>query len=117
MEKLIRIFALVALLGIAGCATLPLDSALEKPVSMTDMKGDQVKTFLVQKQAIWLFWGAIPVSVPKVDEVVGTEAASHSGVQNLKVTTEYTFINFLLGAITQGAIYSQTVTIEGQVYD
>jgi len=106
MEKLIRIFALVALLGIAGCATLPLDSAR-----------DQVKTFLVQKQAIWLFWGAIPVSVPKVDEVVGTEAASHSGVQNLKVTTEYTFINFLLGAITQGAIYSQTVTIEGQVYD
>jgi hypothetical protein len=117
MKVLIIIFSLFILFAFVGCATLPLDSSLQKPVSMTQMKNAQGNQFAVTKQALWLFWGAIPISVPKVDEVVGPVVADHEGVQNLKITTEYTFINFLIGAITQGVLYSQTVTIQGTVYD
>ncbi len=117
MKTLVKTITLLAMLCMLGCATLTLDSNLDKPVSMTKGRGTQVKTFVMQKQAIWLFWGLIPISVPKVDDVVGAEVSGHAGVQNLKIKTEYTLLNWFLGAVTQGVIYSQTITIEGQVYD
>jgi len=117
MKVLFIISSLLILFIFVGCATLPLDSNLQKPVSMSKVTNYQGNQFSVTKQAIWLFWGAIPISIPKVDEVVGPMVADHEGVQNLKITTEYSFLNFLLSAITQGVIYSQTVTIQGSVYD
>lgn len=117
MKILVKTITLLAILSMVGCATLTLESKLNKPVSMTKERGTQVKTFVMQKQAIWLFWGLIPISVPNIDDVVGAEVADHGGVQNLKIKTEYTLLNWFLGAVTQGVIYSQTVTIEGQVYD
>lgn len=117
MKTLAKMVILLAILSIIGCATLTLESNLNNPVSMTNSKGTQVKTFVIQKQAIWLFWGLIPISVPKVDDVVGAEVSGHEGIRNLKIKTEYTLLNWFLGAVTQGVIYSQTVTIEGQVYD
>jgi len=101
----------------AGCATLPLESRLDKPVSMTGMSDITVKSFAVEKQAFWLFWGLTPLIVPKVDEVVGVEASSHAGVQNLKITTEYTFLDYVISWFTGGFLHSRTVTIEGEVYD
>jgi len=109
--------ALILVVAFVGCATLPMESSLQKPVSMTKMKDVQGTDFIVTKQALWLFWGAIPLSVPKVDEVVGPMVADHTGVQNMKITTEYTFLNYLISAITQGVVFSQTVTIQGKVYD
>jgi len=117
MKIMLILVVLVLIVAFVGCATLPLESSLQKPVSMTQMKNAQGNQFAVTKQALWLFWGLVPISVPKVDEVVGPVVADHEGVQNLKITTEYTFINFLIGAITQGVLYSQTVTIQGTVYD
>ncbi len=117
MKTFLTTITLLAILSIMGCATLTLESKLDKPVSMTNVRGTLVKTFVIQKQAIWLFWGLIPISVPKVDEVAGAEVSGYSGIQNLRIKTEYTFLNWFLGAITQGVIYSQTVTIEGQVYN
>ncbi len=117
MKTLLKTITLLAILSMVGCATLTLESDLNKPVSMTKGRGTQVKTFVIQRQAIWLFWGLIPISVPKIDDIAGAEVASHSGIQNLKIKTEYTLLNWFLGAVTQGVIYSQTITIEGQVYD
>jgi hypothetical protein len=108
---------LILAVAFVGCATLPMESNLQKPVSMTKMTDTQGKDFIVTKQALWLFWGAIPLSVPKVDEIAGPLVADHTGVQNLKITTEYSFLNFVISAITQGVVYSQTVTIQGKVYD
>jgi hypothetical protein len=67
-----------------------MESKLNKPVSMTKMTNTNGKYFAEQKQAFWLFWGLAPLIIPKVDEVVGAEVAGHTGVQNLKITTEYT---------------------------
>jgi len=117
MRILYAILSLIILFAFVGCATLPLESNLEKPISMTKVSSSQSNQFAVTKQALWLFWGAIPIAVPTVDEVVGPMVADHAGVQNVKITTEYGFINFLISSITSGVLYSQTVTIQGSVYD
>jgi hypothetical protein len=117
MKALLIPVAFLLVIAFVGCASLPMESNLQKPVSMSKVKDVQGKDFMVTKQAVWLFWGAVPLSVPTVDEIVGPLIADHEGVQNLKVTTEYNFINFILSAITQGVVYSQTVTIQGKVFD
>ncbi len=117
MKILSTALILFIVLAFVGCATLPMESRLQKPVSMTKVTESQNQQFAVTKQALWLFWGAIPINVPTVDEVVGPMVADHEGVQDLKITTEYSFLNFLISAVTQGVLYSQTVTIQGTVYD
>ena len=117
MKKLVPIAVLVLVIVAAGCAKLPMESRLDKPVSMTEMTDTHGKYFAVEKQAFWLFWGLTPLVMPEVDEVVGAEVADHAGVQNLKITTEYTFIDYLISFFTTGFLHSRTVTIEGEVYD
>lgn len=110
------ILILFIVLAFVGCATLPMESKLQKPVSMTKVTDAQKQQFAVTKQALWLFWGAIPISVPTVDEVVGPVVADNNGVQDLKITAEYGFINFLISAVTSGVLFSATVTVQGTVY-
>lgn len=115
-----RIFSIIIgillVISFVGCATLPLESNLQKPVAMTQISDLRGNEFIVTKHALWLFWGLIPISVPNVDEVIGPRVADSEGVQNLKITMQYGFIDFLLSAVTSGVIYSQTVTIQGRVY-
>jgi len=116
MKVAMIIITILLVVSFVGCATLPLESNLQKPVAMNKLSGSDGNDFVVTKQALWLFWGLIPISVPNVDEVVGPKVADHEGVQNLKITTEFGFINVLLSAVTSGVLYSQTVTIQGKVY-
>jgi len=116
-KVVVSVFALALVIVVTGCATLPLESNMGKPVSMTDMKGAPAQTFEVQRKAVWLFWGLMDFSLPTVDEVVGPAAADHAGVQNLKITTETDVIDFIVASLTSGIVVLQTVTIEGQVYD
>jgi len=116
MKILSTVLILFIVLAFVGCASLPMESKLQKPVSMTKVTESQSQQFAVTKQALWLFWGAIPISVPTVDEVVGPMVADHEGVQDLKITAEYGFINFLISAVTSGVLFSTTVTVQGTVY-
>lgn len=116
MKIISTILVLFTVLAFVGCATLPMESKLQKPVSMTKVTESQNQQFAVTKQALWLFWGAIPINIPTVDEVVGPMVADHEGVQDLKITTEYGFINFLISAVTSGVLLSATVTVQGTVY-
>ncbi len=113
--KVVVMFVLV--IGIAGCATLPMESNLKKPVSMTRVQDTQGQQFVEVKQAFWLFGGLIELAVPKLDEVIGPVVADHTGIQNLKITTEFTFIDIVINALTSDIVHSQTVIIEGEVYD
>lgn len=116
MRISILIITILLAVSFIGCATLPLESNLQKPVAMTQISNSKGNDFIVTKHALWLFWGLIPISVPSVDEVIGPRVADYEGVQNLKIIMEYGFIDFLLSAVTSGVIYSQTVTIQGKVY-
>ena len=116
MKAFIIIIGILLIVSFVGCATLPLESNLQKPVAMTQISNSRGNDFVVTKHALWLFWGLISVSVPNVDEIIGPRVADYEGVQNLKITTQYGFVDFLLSAVTSGVIYSQTVTIQGKVY-
>jgi hypothetical protein len=118
MRKVIAaVISFVFVIGIVGCATLPMESNLDKPVSMTDMKETPVKDFTSASKAIWLFWGLIPVVLPEVDGIIVPEMVGHNGIQNMKITTEYDFIDFVVTALTDGVVTMRTVTIQGEVYD
>ena len=102
---------------VAGCATLPMESNLEKPVSMTSVTDEQGEEFAEDMKALWLFWGAMPLVLPTVDEVAGPQVADHTGVQNLKVTTFSGPLDVIVTLLTDGILTMRTVTIEGEVYD
>ena len=108
---------LILAIGVFGCATIPMESNLGKPVSMTNMEGTTVETFTVKSKAIWLFWGLVPLSVPTIDEVVGPAVADYAGVQNLKITTEDDGLDVIAWILTEGVLTMRTMTIEGEVYD
>ena len=108
-------FALIVM--VAGCATLPMESDLEKPVSMTKMTDTPAKSFSSSYRALWLFWGAISLSLPTVDGVIVPEMGDHNGVQNLKITTHNDALDFIVTMLTDGILTMRTVTIEGEVYD
>ena len=118
MRKVITtVVFFVIIIGIVGCATLPMESNLDRPVSMTDMKETPVKSFTSENKAIWLFWGLISIAVPEVDGVLVPEMAGHNGVQNMKITTESDVIDLIVTIFTDGVVTMRTVTIEGEVYD
>ena len=75
---------------------------MEKPVSMTqisDTANVSENKFVIEKRCYWVVGGIAPLSVPEVDELIGSKVANHAGVQNLKITTEYDVIDI----ITNGA--------------
>ena len=118
MRKIVSSTVVLAFIIIfAGCATLPLDSNLDKPVDMTDGKNAQVRTFVSNNKAVWIFWGLAPLSLPTVDGVVLPQVSGHAGVQNLKITTESGFVDHVVTILTQGILMMRTVRIEGEVYD
>lgn len=102
---------------LAGCATLPMESNMDKPVSMTEVKDETASTFVSNNKALWLFWGAFPISLPTVDGVLINQVSGHTGVQNLKITTESGFLDLVVTALTNGILTMRSVTIQGEVYD
>jgi len=118
MKKIISsIIVLIFLIAFVGCATLPMESNMDKPVSMTKVKDEVARVFVSNNKALWLFWGAIPLSVPTVDGVLSTQIPGHAGVQNLKITTESGFIDLVVTILTDGILTMRSVTIQGEVYD
>lgn len=116
-KAIVFIIALTLITGVIGCATLTMKSKVDKPVSMTNMRGTPVRNFERNEKAVWLLWGLIPVSIPEVDDVVAPHVADRVGVQNLKITTKYSFLDVVVTTLTQGMLTMRSVKVEGQVYD
>ena len=119
MRKLLSVIVTITLImAFAGCATLKMESKVDKPVSMTSMRGTPVRDFERNDRAIWLFWGLIPLStIPEVDDVVAPHVADRVGVQNLKITTKSSFLDGVVSTLTLNIIMMRSVKIKGQVYD
>lgn len=115
ISVIVAAFALVVMF--VGCAVLPMESNIKKPVSMTDMGGNPVKSFSQTSKALWFFWGAMPFSLPTVDQVVGPEVADYAGVQNLKITMSDELLDMIITGLTGSIVVVRTVKIEGQVYE
>ena len=118
MKKVIAtVIALTLIIGVVGCATIKMESKLEKPVSMTSLRGTPVRDFAVNTRAIWLFWGLIELAVPEFDQLVEPYVADRAGIQKLEIKTQYNFLDFVVTALTDGIITMRSIKIEGQVFD
>ena len=113
----ISVIVLVLAVVFVGCATLPMESNVGKPIHMEKVTDNPVKSFSTSNKALWLFWGAIPISIPKLDSIVLPEMGNHSGVQNLKITTESDGLDVIVSIVTDGVLTMRTIMIEGEVYD
>ena len=109
--------ALALVVAFFGCAIVPMRSKLEKTVSLTSMNRDVVRKFDVNQRSIWLLWGLLPLTVPKIDDVVGPHVADRTGVQNLKIEPKIKVVDSLVTLLTLGIITSRTISISGEVYD
>ena len=113
----VSVVALALVIALIGCATVPVKSNLNKTVSLTDMKGNSVRSFNVRYRAVWLLWGAMPLNVPEIDVVIGSHVADRTGVQNLKVEPKFDIIDIVATVLTLGVVTAKTVSISGEVYD
>jgi len=111
------VLALTFAIMVAGCASLPVESKLYKTVSLTSMKGTNIRPFESSQRAIWLLWGLIPLSVPDVDTIIGPHATERTGVQNLKVVSKNTIVDGLITTLSFNIITVRTVDVSGEVYD
>jgi len=107
----------IFLILFTGCATVPVRSRLDKTVSLTNMRGSNVRDFDVRYRAVWLLWGAMPLSVPEIDVVVGSYMADRKGVQNLKVEPKLNIVDGLVTLLSFGIVTTKTISISGEVYD
>ena len=114
---LVTVIALAIIAQFLGCATIPMQSKLKKPVSMTKMQEDVVKSFIIQQHGYWAFWGVIPVKRPNVDKALKKMIDDYEGVQNLKITAKHSFVDYLITVMTVSFIHSKTFILEGEVFD
>jgi hypothetical protein len=95
---------------------------LERPISMskkadTEKDHERVGTFFEEKRAVWLIFGAVPIYVPDVAEIVAKESEGHDAVTNLRIETEFDALDVLIGILTDGLVFTRTVIVEGDVVD
>lgn len=117
MKRAPKTLALLALavLAVSGCYTMEIDAtAMQPPAAMTSPTG-QVQTlgqFEERTTASWLLWGLMPLSDPDVADVLEREVRrlNGTGVTSIEITTQQTFMDGLLSALTLG-IYGQRSTI------
>ncbi len=116
-KVIVTIVSLVFIIGAVGCSTLPMNSNLDKPVSMTKVSETPVKAFVSQSKAIWLLWGYYPLVLPTIDGIIAPEITGHSGLQNLKITTECELVDVIINKLTIGIVTMRTITVQGEIYD
>ena len=123
MKRILSGIPIGWLVLLTGCATIQLEAPmLDKPISMSRKADTQkahrtVRHFCKETRAVWLLFGAIPICVPEMDEIVAKESSGQDAVTNLSITTEYDVLDILVRAVTQGVVYTRSITVEGDVVD
>lgn len=106
---------LVALL-IGGCYTLKIDVGGRSGIAaMTDVKGPVEGSFTEVENVSFLFWGLSSHKNSNPDAVLRPYMTRNRRIANLKITTEQTFIDGLLSAVTFGIYNPWTIRYEGDV--
>jgi hypothetical protein len=116
MRKVLALVLGIALLT-TSCYTLNYSSsASSKPVSFTgEVKGQ--RTHFTEEKRIWYaLWGLVPISDNDIEKSLIEPRTAGGAVQNLSLKSEITALDFLINIFTGIAtIYSQSVTVEGDV--
>ncbi|MBA2664967.1 MAG: hypothetical protein H0U74_21955 [Bradymonadaceae bacterium] len=78
---------------------------------------EQLARFEAQTRASWLIWGLVDLNEPQLAAVLRDQIAEQQGsaAAGVTITSQRTFSDGLLSALTLGFYNRRTVTIEGIV--
>lgn len=121
--KIRALFALPALLALAGCYAMDIDAtALEPHVVMTresppGESPERVADFEARTKGSWALWGLIDLSEPDIGGALEREIARADGraATNVVVVTQQTFMDGFLSVITLGIYGQRSTFIRGTV--
>ncbi len=115
MKKLIVSLVLIGFL--AGCATVVIDAPpSDNIVSMTSQPSGGSSYHFVAKKKVWyVLWGLVPITNNHTADLIAVSAQGKP-VRNLKATTTFTFIDWLItSCLGFATIMTNSVIVEGDV--
>jgi len=117
IKTLVRTSCALLALASAGCA-LTIDSThLGVPATLSEgaQTPPQGTAFRVTKHPVYLLLGLVPVSQPKIEEVLAGQLGAGSAVANLRVKVTSHWTDLLVAGLTLGVVVPRSVTYEGIV--
>ncbi|MBS4015628.1 MAG: hypothetical protein KGZ86_04250 [Candidatus Latescibacteria bacterium] len=105
MKKLILV-TLLACLVFAGCMTVKVVAPPGQDITL--LTEAEATSFKMTKRAIFLLYGLIPISNNTTDDML-----AKYNLENVRVTTEFDIIDWLISGVTSGLVVTKSVTIEG----
>jgi predicted small secreted protein len=105
MKKLILV-TLLACLVFAGCMTVKVVAPPGQDITL--LTEAEASSFKITKRAIFLIGGLIPIANNSTDDML-----AKYDLENVRVTTEFDIIDWLISGITSGLVVTKSVTIEG----
>ena len=112
-----RAAILTLAIALSGCA-LTLDAThLGVPVSLaSSAQGpDSGTAFSVTKHSIYLLVGLVPVSQPKLEDVLAVQVGAGARITNLRIKARSRWSDLLVTGLTLGLVVPRSVTFEGVV--
>lgn len=109
----------VAALAVSGCYTMEIDATpMQPPVAMTSPgQVETVGQLDGRTTASWLLWGLVPMSEPNVAGVLDREIRrlNGTGAAGVEITTQVTFMDGLISALTLGLYSQRSTMVSGRV--
>jgi hypothetical protein len=124
-----KAFATLAVLAFplltAGCYKMDVDArGLQPHLYMSGHQAAPTElqtagTFDIEARQGWLLWGLSPLRSPDIESLVAEEVRLRggSGVASTTITTENTFVDGLLSALTLGIYSRRTIRVEGVIVE
>lgn len=115
MKKLILFAALTA--SLSGCYTMRIEAGrgLENQVYFTNVNGKAVEQFEESESVAFGFWGLTVFRPADPDMLLAKYVQAGDTIANLRVRTERSFLDSLVGGLTLGIYNPWTVRYEGEV--
>jgi len=105
MKKIICLSILVCLL-FTSCVSIKFVAPPNQNIQL--LSETQSTSFKVTKRAVFLIYGLIPIANTSTDDML-----AKYDLKNVKVTTEFDIIDFIISGITSGLVVTKSVIIEG----
>ncbi|MNL47260.1 hypothetical protein D3C87_1700360 [compost metagenome] len=115
LKKLLVLLALTA--GLSGCAAMRIEAgrSLDNQVYFTDVKGKTVDHFEESESVAFGFWGLTVLRPADPDLLLSKYVENGDSISNLRVNTERSFLDSMIGGLTLGIYQPWTVRYEGEV--
>ena len=120
MPRLVRaaIVPLVLLLPALGACANRFDATgVGVPVTMAGPNAQPTagERFSVTSRAIYLLWGAVPVSQPSLEKVLAAELVDGTAVADVRIKVRSRWSDVLITGLTLGILSPRAVTYEGVI--